>query len=614
MAKLVDPDSLSIAINATATTEEVEVQTTAKTVELRVAGNLSDAAPGKGSGVTAKCAYSFLKEEWLASAVLRRHRFPMKMIYEGSFIWVNGWAPKNQQTRDLFRDAGFLEQASGRQNACVISLGSMNAPGSDLAYYQQVAGFTATIADFDKTGEVNENIMIHDGGVNDYTDFLKLFLREQGKTYAEYNLLSEQGLSALTYQAYRLPLSNIGDIKVVTGDATIDSTTPYTNMKLNFLKGVGFTTWANSTVYPAAAVVKDNITGRWKFTAAGGTSSGTSTADDVGVTWEAYDGEVQIGASYYAGNRVIECGGGTAQQIHEWAQRQLRKATNINANDTASTNQRGFGNVNGEVAKYLTLFVGDNLKPAPGVVLKNFDTNSTNNIQHSPITVDGGGLDSESVPLSFTEVPYPFVAAGSFQFSQNIVDEPNADTYYDAWFAYITTTTGTDIAISGVSGQTATLGWSGTTLDHLTTGDWLIVSGFSTAGNNGIWEITGSVDTGANTAAVTKRDLGTPANEAAGPTVNVLENPFNTPGAIVVNNNAGSPLQGQVTAATINFDFDYTNNNQGGRTPNTPAPIIITAIAKDGAEWGEASATITAATGITIPVNLIDELNYANPA
>ncbi len=46
MAKLTDPDSLTAAVNATASTEEVELQTGAKTIELRVAGNLDDTAPG----------------------------------------------------------------------------------------------------------------------------------------------------------------------------------------------------------------------------------------------------------------------------------------------------------------------------------------------------------------------------------------------------------------------------------------------------------------------------------------------------------------------------------------------------------------------------------------
>ena len=97
MAKITDPDSLSVYVHATsaagATTEEMVILTGPKTVQLRVAGNLDDTAPGKTSGVTGRAAYSFMKEEWLNgtdAATLRRFRFPWKMIFEGSFIWVNG--------------------------------------------------------------------------------------------------------------------------------------------------------------------------------------------------------------------------------------------------------------------------------------------------------------------------------------------------------------------------------------------------------------------------------------------------------------------------------------------------------------------------------------------
>lgn len=618
MAKIVDPDSLNAAVNATATTQEVEIQTAAKTVQLRIAGALDDTSPGKDSGATAKAVYSFLKEEWLANATLRRHRFPIKMIFEGSFIWVNGWAPADQQTRDLFRDAGFLEQATSRENACIVSLGSMIAPLADRGYYQNTAGFTAAVSNFDKTGEINENIQIVGaGGTPDNKGYLKLFLREQGKTYAEYNLLSEQGLAALTYQAYRLPLANGSDIKVTTPDATIDISAPYTAMKAIYLKGSGFTT-AAATTYSAGAVVKDGA-GRWAYCVTGGTVTtpgGGYAAFGGTSTWEAYAGEELIGSTYYAFNRIIICNGGTTNEIHEWAQRQLRRTTDINANDTYSANQIGFGVVNGNVAKQLTDFVGDTLEPKPGVLLRGFDANATNSIKHRPITVDGGGVDAESIPVTFPAngISFPFVAAGNFVFSDNIVAQADVNTIYTAYFEYITRTTGTDIGVSGVAGSTANIVWTGTTLDHLVTGDWLVVSGATNAGNNGVWEITGAVDTGANTAAVTKRDGLTPVNEAAAASITVDENPFDTPGAVIVQNNATTPLDGQVTAASIPWDFDFTNNNQGGRTPNTNAPIIVVALAKDGAEWISASHTITASVGQAVPVNAGDERNYSNPA
>jgi len=620
MAKIIDPDSLTVAVNATATTQEVEIQTGAKTIELRVAGNLDDNSPGKDSGVTAKALYSFLKEEWLSNTTLRRHRFPIKMIFEGSFIFINGWTPLNQQTQDLLRDAGFLIQSTQEENACIVSLGNMVNPSADQGYYQQESGFTATTTNFDKTGEVNENItIIAPGGSPDLGVYLKLHLREYQKLYAEYNLITEQGLAGLTYQAYRLPLANSDDIKVIAqgdDDTYIDgANAPYNGMKLNFLKGNGFET-AAVTTYSLEDVIRDTA-GRWAFCTTAGTLDAAGVADYTNnggsAVFQAYDGEELIGSTYYAFNRVITCNNALNTETHAWAMRQLRKTTDINANDTTSVPQRGFGSVNGEVAKFLTEFVGDTLKPYPGVLLRGFDTNETNDIVHRPITIDQG-LDAEFIPVASSEVSFPFVAAGNFNFSSNLVSQPDVDTVYTVYHNYVRTTTNTDIAISGASGATATIGWSGTTLDHLVTGNWLQVSGFTTTDNNGIWEITGAVDTGANTAACTKRDLLTAvANEVAGDTVTVLQNPFNTPGAVIVTNNSAVAMTGQITGATIAWDFDYTNNSDGGRLPNANAPITLVAIAKDGAEWVEVAHTITAATGQNVAVNAGDERNYENP-
>lgn len=614
MTKIIDPDSLEVAVNATATTEEVEIQTGAKTIKLlHTTGALDDNSPGKNSGVTAKALYSFLKEEWLANSTLRKHRFPIQMIFEGSFILINGWTFLDQQSEDLIRDAGFYVQATDEERACIVSLGSMVSPLSDQGYYQQAAGFSETVVQFDKTGEVNENIeIVGSGGTPDNTSYIKLHLREQGKLYAEYDLITEQGLAGLTYQAYRLPLANATDIKVSETDGNIDSNTPYTNMKVNYLKGNGFTT-AAATTYSADDVVQDG-NGRWAFCTTGGTvtTPGGGYASFGGTSvWEAYDGEELIGSTYYAFNRVISCGttGGTVE-IHEWAMRQLRKATDINADDTTSVNQRGFGTVNGELAKLLTAFVGDTLKPQPGVLLRDFDANSTNDIIHSPITVDQG-LDSEFIPVASSEVSFPFVAAGNFNFSSNLDGQPDVDTVYTAYHDYVTTTTNTDIAVANQSGITADITWSSTTLDHINQNDWLSISGFTDTNSNGIWEVTGAP--GAGTMNCTKRDGLTPGEEAASNSITVLQNPFDTPGAVIVTDNSSTDMDGQITAPTIPWDFDYTNNSDGGRTGNADAPITVVAIAKNGATWIEASHTITANVGQNIPVNAADERNYENP-
>lgn len=617
MAKLTDPDSYSVYVHPTsaagATTEEIVILTGPKTVQLRVAGNLNDTAPGASSGGTAKSVYSFMKEEYLNgtdSATLRRFRFPLKMIFEGSFIWVNGWAPADAQTRDLFRDAGFQEQVSGNQNACMISLNQMDDEGADLAYYKQAAGFSAAVTDYDKTGQLNENV-----DITGSLTYFKSFLREQGKLYSEYDLLAEYGIAVITFQAYFFPLPNGNDAKVVDSDVTIAGSAPYTGMKINYLLGQGFTT-AAATTYAVADVVQDG-TGRWAFCTGAGTvvTPGGAFASFGGTsTWEAYDGEELIGSTYYAFNRVLTANGGTNDQAHSFAMWSLRQPGDINANDTPSIAQRGFGTVNGQVGLLIDAYVGDTMIMEPGVVIRGFDANSTNNIQHQPIVVDSGGVDSEGFPVSPPTTPtaFPFVAAGTLAFASNIVDQLDAETYYDVYFQYIVrTAANTTIGVGTPTGSQAPITWTGTILDHLQTGDYVRFAGFTNAVNNGLWIVD---STGANTLTATKQDNAVIVTETAGASVTSDENPFESPGAIIVQDNGSTPITGQVTSAGIAWDFDYTNNAQGGRTPNTDAPIVVVAQALDGAEWAEATFTITAAVGQTIPVNPNDERNYQNAA
>ena len=600
MAKIVDPDSL-------AQTTDVVVSTGAKTIQIVTTGAVSNASPGSTSGVTLQALYSFLKEEWKTDTALNKFKFPLKMYTKTDGTFINGWTFADATSRNVIRDAGWTEGAN--EYAGIISLGNFDAT-SDQGYYQRVVGYTQSVTNFNKTGNLNEAIL-----TTGATGYLKNFLRIQAKSYAEYDLLTEQSISALEPVLYKLPLANGTDLKTTDTDITIDTTAPYvgtatatntdgsvtaasptftsaaapfvsgdvgklitiatgTNagqykiitytsassvdvdrnfeatgatitynlrprgMKINFLKGVGFTTYANSTVYPAASVVFDS-TSRWFFTTAGGTSNGATRATDVGCTWVAYDGEVQMGANYYAFNRLVTANGGTDRQVYDWLQRQLRvtgvgKAggvLDINANDSTTAAQRLGTSIYGNIAELLSEYVGDTLKTKGGLSLAGFDANSTNSLVFRDITKDSGGVNALTrLPVVSTERTFPFVAAGNLIFSQNLVDETDADTKYTMYF---------------------------------------------------------TTNPGGN---------------------------FDTSSAIIVDNNSAADITGQITAGTIAWDFDYTNNVQGGRTANTNADVTVVAQGLSGATWVLATHTITQTTGQTINVTADDERNYSNPA
>ena len=611
MAKIVDPDQITVGT-------EVVYDTAAKTAQYLVAGNLNDDAPGKTSGVTGQASYSASKDHWLASTTLRKHRSPYDPVFDASFRVKDDWDFADQQSRDLQRDAGFQVTKTGQEFACIIGL--QEAAATDVLNYQNVFGFTEAVNAFDKNGNLNEIIEIFDGSVTDFRDFLKVFNRQQGRIYSEGNLLVDQGLSALTFVAYRMPLGSAADPNVLQSDVFIDGNAPYTGMSINFLNGSGFTTWANTTVYPAGAVVLDSIlqangssNGTWWFTPLGGTSSGTGTADDAGVTdWESYTGEVQVGLEWFAFNRIIDGNNGTDIQVHEFAQRELRRTTEINDDGIGAPNQNGFGTVNGDVAIQFTRFAGG-IKTFGGTYILNLDPSSRATAEFFDITVDSGGLDQFSSPLVSTGRTFPFASAGNIVYTQNAVDETNANTYGDMYFDHTFEQTEIDVAISGASGNTGLLESTLIDLSRFGTGDFLQLSGFVNAENNGIFRAT--APGAANSVAIEKpREVGTTlVNEAAGPSVRVDDDPFDTDDAVLVNDDTGTPITHQITQINEPFTFAYDTNVQGGRSLGTDALIHIAASGLDDSKNVVASFTISRQTGLSFPVNLLDESVYNNP-
>lgn len=613
MAKFVDPDNLALIVDSSATTEEVEIQTDAKTVKITLVGDVDDDSPGSTSGVTGQCLYSFLKEEWRTNATLNKFKFPLKAIYEAKFVWQYGWQPADDQTRDLIRDAGWQE-INGSEFACLISLGTQY-DDTQQGYYQQVFGFDASTTNFDKTGPLDEAVMIFDGDTNDYRDYLKIFLREWERTYSDYNLLVEQGFSALTYIAYRAPLANADDIKndgSVTQTFIDGANDPYQDMELQYYVGQLFETAAVQS-YVQDDVVQDGV-GRWARCTTGGTvtTPGGAWASFGGTSvWEAYPGERQIGASYYAFNRAVQYNGTgtlpTKEQIYLFCQEQLTETGNIN--DDPDTDS--YGTVNGNVAVRLAYWVGDILHSWPGVNFDDYNANDTNSLVLHDCVVDTNGLDSEDVPADGTGRTYPFTAAGNIVFSQNAVDETNADTLFRMYHKYTKRQTRADFAITGASGANATITTSAGDFD-LSNGDYFLVSGFSTnPDNNGVKVATGTPT--ATSCDYTDALGNTQVNQTLGDTVTVDEKPFDSASAVVVTDNGSSPIEGQITQVNEAFDFNYDGNTDGGRASGVDAPVVIVAQGLNDSEWTFAEFLITRTTGQSFPVNCPDELTYLNP-
>lgn len=268
MALIIDPDDLNQGT-------EVTINTTAKTIALNVAGNLSD------DGATGQAFYSFLKEEWKNDASLIAYNFPMVSITPEQFEFVEGWTPANDTTRNLLRNAGWREiNASDvleREYMGIISLGNIDA--TSTAYYAFSSDTAKT--DFNFTGPVNQAIQTFgdasNGNFDKRNDTLTVYIRSQGKTYASATSTSI-GLTALNYIANRFPLAEAVDSKISASDSTIATTAPYTGMSITY---------------------------------------GATTRT--------------IGGTSYNFNIVVDGNSGTTQQIYEFGQYSLRQSSDIDA-------------------------------------------------------------------------------------------------------------------------------------------------------------------------------------------------------------------------------------------------------------------------------------------
>ena len=96
MALITDPDDLNQGT-------EITIDTSAKTIALAVAGNLSN------DGVSGQALYSFLKEEWKNDASLIPSPFPVVSLTPEQFEFVEGSVPANDTPRNLLRFAGCRE-------------------------------------------------------------------------------------------------------------------------------------------------------------------------------------------------------------------------------------------------------------------------------------------------------------------------------------------------------------------------------------------------------------------------------------------------------------------------------------------------------------------------
>ena len=626
MALITDPDNLNQGV-------EVDFNTSLKTITLNQAGNLST------DGVTLQAVYSFCKEEWKSDAALIPVEFPFVPITDESYELVEGWDFANDASRYLIRTGGWAVKNTSnnvtQKWAGIIGLGTIEA--NDQLYFDQGAPNDPT--NIQLLGQVNQAIQVYrdDDGLGvggapdfDYSNEFTLFVREQGQLFGSSNLTGI-GVSALDSQAYRFPISTAGDTKITATDNTIDTSTPYTDATNQFTAtDISFT--ANNTITTAGAVDFSGLTAGdiIVVTSASGLNDGfyeVATANATTITVATTDiqtesagaaGSVTVaqslmsikyyttaqprtisGTSYNFGV-IIDAAGGTAEEVYEFVQRTLRR--NIDVNPEATE-------VIGKTTDELLRFVGDDLKIAEavtgiasvnpagggtGVFIDNFQAGDTNRL----FFVDNLGAT----------VQFDFVAVTTLSFNANLTGD--ADAIYRVFFTTNPAgnygTSSAVIVHANDNVQSTDISFD-STADTITTGgavdfgifaagDYIEIE--NSASNDGFYKVS-TVTTVTNpndTITVDTTFAGIPANEAAGATVDVTQ-----------------AAMGDISGnATVQFDFNYDNNQQGGRTQATNAPITVVAIGLQTGQFVSAETTIertvTNSASLVAPL----ERNYEN--
>ena len=301
---ITDPDQLTFTTSTAAmstafsgASTEIVISTADKTIALKVNGNLGT------DGATIKAVYSKLKDAWRADSTLVKFPFPMGPITDEQFEMLNGWnwdktetsGGATQNTVELLRTGGWSVVDVGQTFpkelwTSVVTLGAMGS--TDQVYYQQVNVDQASV-NFVLTGPVNQAVQIlsdpnSDGNTADgysYTTYFKIFVREWQKLYAQ-SEIADIGVSTLTYQAYRYPLTNGTDLKVTHLETTVGGVATASGSWTTGLATVitadphGF---ATDDVVVIAGVTPSGYNGTYTITVTNSTTFTYTVADPGGV-------------------------------------------------------------------------------------------------------------------------------------------------------------------------------------------------------------------------------------------------------------------------------------------------------------------------------------------
>lgn len=448
----------------------------------------------------------------------------------------------------------------------------------------------------------------------DYRSYFKIFVREQGKIYAQ-SSIGDIGVSQLTYQAYRFPLSNATDLKIDNSDGLINGATP---SGLSWAGGTATVTFASAHGFAdgdsviIAGVTPSGYNGTYTITTTGPTSTTfTYTVSDP------------------SGSSTIH---GTAKGANTDS-----VYSKINITYLRDANNALY-NIRGTVVASTAYVVGDVVqedKTAPArwykCTVAGTPTN-TSGTSKSSWTGTGTFVAYEGEREIGTNNWYAFnfiVDADTDVASTSSGDALRAQVYEKVqWFLR----QNSDIDASGGIGSAPTV--IGKTADALLrfVGDTMITStgvyvdSFNTLDKNDIefFDYSGTQRLFPYVATLTLNFNDNLKNDTSAKywvffTTTPGGNNFGEIDALVVNSVTQGATQGDATMTgtiggntSVLLDFDYDNNTQGSRTVGV-ADVTAVAIGLSTGQYVKQTGQIAKSKTNSISLVAPLERNYANP-